>query len=196
MDTVARMVACGVLRREIEYLAAKNGWRLDDARFLDASLHADLGALETAVTGALGGGTTGEPTLLVYGDCHPHIDRFADRGGAVRLAAENCVEALLGPDRYREEARAGAYFLLEAWADGWDEAMAHNFGGNEEVIREVFQDRGRYLLCLRTPVSGDYAAAAENASRQTGLPIRWLDVGLDRLERLLADGLLRAQGTP
>lgn len=42
----------------------------------------------------------------------------------------------------------------------------------------------------RTPCCGDFSVAAEEASRQTSLELRWMDVGLERLEETL-DGAIR-----
>jgi len=84
-----------------------------------------------------------------------------------------------------EKLDAGAFFLLEDWALRWDDAIAATFGSNPEVVREIFQLSNQSLLCLRTPCSGDFEQQALAVSEKVGLPVEWMDVGLDHLEKVL-----------
>jgi len=59
------------------------------------------------------------------------------------------------------------------------------------VAAEIFGLSHKYLLAIRTPCSGDYAAHAERISREIGLELRWMDVALDHMERVLAEALNR-----
>ncbi len=85
----------------------------------------------------------------------------------------------------------GAFFLLEDWALRWDAAISKAFGNKPEVVREIFQLSSRSLLCLRTPCSGNFELAAMDVSAKVGLPLRWMDVGLDNLETVLRQTLER-----
>jgi hypothetical protein len=51
-------------------------------------------------------------------------------------------------------------------------------------------DRG-YLLCVSTPCSKDFTAAAEEAGRLVGLPLRRMEVTLDNLEAVLQEAIDR-----
>ena len=86
---------------------------------------------------------------------------------------------------------------MEDWALRWDEAIGKTFGNKPEVVREIFQLSNKYLLCLRTPCSGDFSEAAAQVGTKVGLPLRWLDVNLDHLEMVLQQVILRKtqQGT-
>ncbi|MBF0171053.1 MAG: DUF1638 domain-containing protein [Nitrospinae bacterium] len=183
------LIACGVLQREIVHLVEKNRWpaRIE---LLPPSLHNDVEELERRLVAALDR-HAGAPILLYYGHCHPLMEELADRPGVVRMDRENCVASLLGDDSYFDELGKGTYFLLEEWAKGWREAMAETFGDHPEAIREIFTDAHRRMVALVTPVSGDYATAAHEAARQTGLPLEWRNVDLSRLEEALAGGVAR-----
>jgi hypothetical protein len=93
----------------------------------------------------------------------------------------DCVTMLLGAADRQREAEAGALFLLEDWARAWPRWAAATFGGSEAVVREILGRDYRYLLCLRTPCSGDFHAEAAEAGRRAGLPVRWREVGLAHL---------------
>ncbi len=186
------LVGCGILRREIRFLIEKNGW-LVQTSFLDSALHVDFDELSRKLTATLSRNT--ERDLLVfYGTCHPCMEAILDSAKASRTVGQNCVEMLLGPERFTEELEKGAFFLLEEWARRWEGIVTKTFGPNREVMREIIQGDRRFLLCVTTPCSGDFTAEAEAAGRLVGLPIRWLSVSLDHLESVLQDALLRRGG--
>lgn len=183
------LLGCGILAREVRYLIEKNGWALD-TDFLDASLHVDFAALESALQGGLAR-HVGRDMVVFYGSCHPRMEQMLQAAHTVRTPGQNCVEMLLGRERFMQELTQGAFFLLEDWALRWDAAISKTFGDKPEVVREIFQLSNRYLLCLRTPCSGDFEQAAIEVGAKVGLPLRWLDVGLDHLEVVLRQVLER-----
>jgi hypothetical protein len=152
----------------------------------------NLGRLEHSLTGALAA-HAGRRTVVLYGTCHPRMDTILATGGAQRMPGQNCVEFLLGTAAFTEHLEAGAYFLLERWARTWPETTAEAFGPYPHVVREIFQTSHRYLLGIRTPVSGDFTAAAQEVSDRVGLPLRWVDAGLEGLGRRLAEALGQAR---
>ncbi|MBS1214173.1 MAG: hypothetical protein H6R26_2790, partial [Proteobacteria bacterium] len=77
------------------------------------------------------------------------------------------------------------------WARSWDTIITKTFGANEALVKEIFQGDRKYLLCLRTPCSGDFSQEAEKAGQKVGLPLRWMDVTLDHLESVLQDAITR-----
>jgi hypothetical protein len=177
------LLGCGIFEKEIQRLIAKNSWPLSTV-FLDSSLHIDLGLLSQTLITALGAHQ--ERDLIVfYGCCHPRMEKILRDAKTFRTPGQNCVDILLGHDRFMTELSQGAYFLFEDWARHWQEITEKTFGKNPHLVRDIFQGDRKYLLCLRTPCSGDFAAAAEEAGRQVGLPCRWLDVSLDHLESVL-----------
>lgn len=184
-----RLVACGVLDREIRCLVEKNGWPVDTV-FLDSSLHVDHARLEQGLRSVLGR-CTGEPVAAFYGVCHPRIDRILGAAGASRTPVENCVEALLGREAYVRELEGGAFFLFGDWARRARAVILSSFGGSEAVAREVFQAERTHLLGIRTPCAPDFTAEAEETGRMLGLPLRWMDASLDRLEAVLSETIAR-----
>ncbi len=186
------LLGCGILARETRRLVEANRWPVD-LRFLDSTLHARPVELHARLSAALER-TRGQPRVVVYGECHPGMDALLCAAGACRVARQNCIEMLLGPERFREELVGGAFFLLEEWARRWDEVTTLSFGPYPHVVREIFQCEHRCLLALRTPCSGDFGDAARRVAAQVGLPLRWEDVGLEALEAALREALGRSGG--
>jgi hypothetical protein len=183
------LLGCGILQKEIRFLSAKNGWELE-THFLDSALHIDFNKLSLALTSSLDRHAARE-MIIFYGACHPLMEKMLASANTFRTAGQNCVEMLLGPELFTSELEQGAFFLLEEWAHRWEKIVTATFGTNLEVIREIYQtDRG-YLLCVTTPCSGDFRAEAEEAGRLVGLPLRWLDVSLDHLEKVLQETINR-----
>ncbi len=183
------LLGCGILQKEIAFLIEKNGWALD-TDFLDSSLHVNFEALADALRSGLAR-HAGRDVVVFYGCCHPHMEKMLEAAHTFRTQGQNCVEMLLGPELFMQELSNGAFFLLEDWALRWDEAIGKTFGNHPDVVREIFQLSSKVLLCLRTPCSGDFEAAARHVSEQVGLPIRWMDVGLGHLEAVLREAVLR-----
>jgi len=183
------LLGCGILAREIEWLARQNGWPLE-CQFLSPSLHIHLGQLARELQAALERSRERE-IIVFYGMCHPMLERILAPYQARQVGGENCVEMLLGRERYLAELAGGAFFLMEDWAMGWDSAILATFGGLG-LAREIFQSSHTCLLGLRTPCSADFRAAAEAAARSVGLPLRWLDCGLEHLENVLRQSIPEA----
>lgn len=118
-----------------------------------------------------------------------------DEARTLRTLGQNCVEMLLGEEEFNRELLNGAYFLLDDWVRNWDEAIAKTFGSNISVIRDIFHDQHRYLLCLRTQQSEDFSLEAERISAMLDLPVQWRDVNLDHLENVLQTAITRKLDT-
>ncbi|MFI5180387.1 MAG: DUF1638 domain-containing protein [Thermoanaerobaculia bacterium] len=182
-----RLVACGIFSKEIHWLIEKNRWPVDPV-FLDSSMHTDLAKLSKGLTSTLIRFAEADVAVF-YGACHPCIDQILAEAGTFRTPVENCVEALLGREVYLRELENGAFFLFEDWARRARPVILDIFDGNEAVARDVYQTDRKYLLCIRTPRSGDFTSEAEETGRLVGLPLRWMDASLDHLETVLGTAI-------
>jgi Protein of unknown function (DUF1638) len=181
------LLGCGILKKEIKLLIQRNNWPLDTF-YLDSMLHMDFALLASALKKALDNHASRQ-VLVMYGSCHPLMDRILTEAGARQMAGQNCVEMLLGKELFTRELSGGAYFLVEEWAQRWEQMISKTFGDNLRITRSIFQGDHSNLLCLRTPSSGDFTREAQAASNMVGLPLRWLDVNHDSLEQCLLDQL-------
>lgn len=185
------LVGCGILRKEIAFLIEKNHWPLELA-LVDSALHVDFERLEKALRGSLRkAGAHGREAIVFYGCCHPRMDEILEQARTFRTPGQNCVEIVLGRERFMAELTGGAFFLFEDWARHWDRVTDATFGPNRTIMREIFQGTHRYILALRTSCSGDFSAEAQEVARQIGLSLRWTDVALDHLEAVLRETIER-----
>lgn len=178
-----QLVGCGIFKKEITQLIKKNNWAID-TDFLPASLHINFKHLADALQQGLARHQN-EQTIVFYGACHPRMDTMLDEAHTQRTLGQNCVAMLLGEEEFNRELAKGAFFLLDDWAQQWDEVIFKTFGSNIDVIRDIFHDQHRYFLALRTPYSDDFSAEAAHISTMLDLPVQWCDVTLDHLESVL-----------
>lgn len=183
------MVGCGILRKEVNRLIEKNHWNLQ-THFLDSALHNYLNRLSLELNQALTERENrGEKTLVLYGGCHPLMDKYLQEHHTCRTRGQNCIVMLLGYEGFMQELEKGAYFLLEDWALTWEPMITACFGNNVSVVREIFHSAHKYILALRTPCNDDFTAAAETAAQFVDLPLQWMDVNLDHLEQVINEAI-------
>jgi hypothetical protein len=188
-----RVVGCGILHKEVDFLVAKNGWNVE-TEFLDSALHNYLNRLSSELDGALERDEqAGRDTVVFYGSCHPQMDSILQHHHTLRTHGQNCIVMLLGYDQFMDELGKGAYFLLEDWALTWEPMLTQAFGNNREVLREIFHGSHQYMIAIRTPCSSDFRLAAEAAADYVDLPLRWMNANLDHLESVLAEAIERKQ---
>ena len=190
-DKPLLILGCGIFTKEIKALIEKNRWAVETA-FLDSALHNYLDKLAKGLAGSMAK-RRDHDVVVFYGCCHPLIDRMVAEAGCRRVVGQNCVEMLLGRQRFDAELEQGAFFLLEEWALRWPVITRELYGKNPEILREVFGGDRSYILAVRTPCSGDFIAAAEAAAETVGLPLRWTDAGLEHLEEVLREAIGRRQ---
>jgi hypothetical protein len=187
------MVGCGILHKEVDYLIKKNGWNVE-TQFLHSSLHNYFDKLYKELDGALDfDDQKGRQTIVFYGACHPKIDDILDKHHTLRTQGQNCIVMLLGYEKFMAELEQGSYFLVEDWALTWEPMITEAFGKNLAVIREIFHSSHKKIIALRTPCSTDFTAAAEAAAAFIDLPLEWMDVNLEHLEKVLAEAITARQ---
>jgi len=185
------VVGCGILHKEVDWLVKKNGWQVE-TQFLDSALHSYLGKLSDQLNAALTNDELqGRDTVVFYGCCHPQIDSILEKHHTLRTQGQNCIVMLIGYEKFMQELEKGAYFLLEDWALTWEPMITKCFGDNPAVIREIFHSSHKFITAIRTPCSGDFTRAAEEAAAFVDLPLQWMDADLSHLEAVIAEALLR-----
>lgn len=187
MSAPPYLIGCGILEREIRFLLHKNCWDLQPF-FLPSGLHVDFAKLEHALCSSLAH-QKNRSGLVFYGACHPNMDQFLAAAQTTRTLGQNCVDIYLGHETFCRELENGAFFLFEDWAHKWEDVVGKVMPGNPQIMRDIFRSSHTYLLAIRTPCSGDFSAAAHRVSELTSLPLRWLDVGLEHLEKNLLETL-------
>lgn len=183
-------ISCGVVRAEMEALHSRG---LLDGKmiFLDSMLHMDPLRLESVLTAMLEKYKDRETCLvLVYGDCSARMLDLVRHFHIGRVAVINCVQLLVGRERYRQLMREEAFIILPEWARRWEHIVKNELGLNEIAAHGLIGENRRILVYLDTglvPVPEEHLRAF---SSYTGLPWR---VDAVSLEQMLAT-LLAARG--
>jgi hypothetical protein len=178
------VIGCSILENELRFLAEKNGWNIDFI-FLDSSHHCELDKLMNSLVNEIEKHKNRD-RLILYGACHPMMDRMLAKASISRMEEQNCIEMLLGRKKFQEELLKGAFFLLEDWAKRWDHILSKTFPKcRPEIVREIFQIDRKFLLAIQTPCSGDFSRMAREAADKVDLPLRWMETSLDHLEHIL-----------
>ena len=185
------IIGCGILEKEIRYLAKKNNWS-QHLIFLPSGLHVDFDKLRNSLEKCLPQYKE-KPGAIFYGTCHPCMDEILAGTQCSRTPGQNCVDIYLGRDRFSQELQQGAFFLFEDWALHWKEIVGSVMPGDPDIMRNIFRSAHKYLLAIRTPCSGDFTAEAQTISDMTSLELRWIDIGLEKLEKNLRETLNRAR---
>jgi len=190
-------IACGVLRPELEALAAAG--RLTGVRiYLDSMLHMSPPALEVQLGRVLQDRALPKDLatqILVYGDCCPGMQGLLEGHGARRVDAPNCAQMLLGRARFRELMRERAFLMLPEWTLRWETVFREELALGPENARLCMQGLITGLVYLDTGVMPVPHEELEACGRYLGLPYRVETVGLEELERALAAALAPEAGS-
>lgn len=182
-------LACTIFRSELE--ALQESGEIDfPIRYLDSMLHMDPPELACRIDLRLEDlRDHGSKVLLVYGECHNHMDEYESESGITRTKGFNCPEILLGPEQYKALRREGAFFLLPEWTLRWREIFEKELGLTGQNAKDFMQDMHTKLLYLDTgqiPVPLEHL---EDASDTLGLPFEVLRVGPEHLLAAIRESL-------
>jgi hypothetical protein len=184
------VLACGIFAREISHVSPEILSRIE-VRFLDSMLHMHPETLDRRLGEELAGEAEG-PLILLYGDCCPHMEEFASGDGAnqgrgrVRTRGINCVEIILGTERFKELRREGAFFFMSEWLARWEEVITHEFGFSDPTLaRSFMQESARLLVYIDMGLSPVPTAELERVRLHLGLPLRIERAGMGWLEKAL-----------
>jgi hypothetical protein len=181
------LIGCGILKKEINWLIDENNWPLSTC-FLDSSFHVNFEKLFTNLTMAIEKNSN-QNSLVFYGACHPLMDNILHKAKTIRTQGQNCVEMLLGHEQFNTELSNGAFFLLEDWALHWNDIIVRTYGDNMQITKQIFQEDRKFILGLNTPCSGEFTKEAEFAAQSIGLPLKWMNVGLDNLKSVITSAI-------
>ncbi|MBN1780399.1 PAS domain S-box protein [bacterium] len=127
-------------------------------------------------------------TVLIFGDCHPHMIDQSCRSNTSRISGLNCAEIILGSDTYRRLRKEGAFFLLPEWVLRWEDVFKNELGLTAAVAKEMMREMHRILVYLDLGSGRIPRKKLKEISAFTGLPVRihhvnpeHLKTGLERI---------------
>ncbi len=193
-DTSGRVavVACGALSVDVASVVERRGWDVD-IHPLPPLLHNQPHLIAGEVARLADELTPRYATVAVaYADCGSYgaVDEVVTARGLRRLGGEHCYDVYAGRARLATllEAEPGTYLLTDFLAVSFERSVVQELGldRHPDLRDEYFRHYTRvvWLAGWRPP---QVEAAATAAADRIGLPLEIVEVGLDGLERELAE---------
>jgi len=180
-------ISCGIFQEELRHLS-QEGLFSGQVIFLDAALHVNFDKLKTRLEQALEEAKeTGAELRVIYGHCHPDMTDILERFGAKKLAAGNCIEALVGKEELaRIDAEAKTFFLTAGWVNNYEKIFS---AGREDFGFDFSSMFGQYKRIVvfdagNIPIDEE---KVEKFRKFTGLPVERKAVTLKRLMDLIEE---------
>jgi len=184
-DKSVIFISCGIFREELNYLVREKGlgWNI---LFLDAALHVNFDRLKEKLVQALEAAKErGMEIRVIYGLCHPEIEKILGDYGARRIDAGNCLEAMAGPQEVsRLNSEATTFFLSAGWVNHWEEMFTLGKEDFEFDFKSMF-DRYKRIVLFDTGIIPIDVEKLRTFSDFTGLPIETRMITLDYFLRLV-----------
>jgi len=142
------IVACGIFEKEVELLRPDLGFAFQ-AHYLAPGLHVDFDRLQAALAAKLEECSCNgaEGIIVLYGQCHPRMEKILEPHHAALLDCQNCVDALITRRGVEDKAREGLYFYLSpGWLDAWKDIFRCMNWGVEEARMGMGSFRGSVYL--------------------------------------------------
>lgn len=142
------IVACGIFEKELELLRPDLGFAFQ-AHYLAAGLHVDFDRLQAALAAKLEQCRSdgAEGIIVLYGQCHPGMDKILKPYHAALINCQNCVDALITRTGMEDKAKEGLYFYLSpGWLDAWKDIFRCMNWGVEEARMGMGSFRGSVYL--------------------------------------------------
>ncbi len=181
------LISCGIFEEELKYLIRTQGLE-GKVVFLDAALHVNFDRLETQLKEALERTRNSDAEVKVlYGHCHPHIMEILAPYGARKMAAGNCLEAMIGAKEMKRLNQEGtAFFLSAGWVNHWErmfELGKKDFGFDFTTLFTSY----KRIIVLDTGIIPLDEEKIQRFSAFTHLPVERKRISLDPLLHLIQD---------
>ncbi len=119
------IIACGIFKKELEsVLPPKNNIVV---HWLDAALHADAERMKIALEDAIRlhkTKSTDRIRFLFGNGCHPDMCRMAEVCGSRIPSVNNCIQAIIGPEKTKQLESNRTMVVTPAWITAWPDIMA------------------------------------------------------------------------
>ncbi|MDX9924558.1 MAG: DUF1638 domain-containing protein [Ignavibacteriaceae bacterium] len=158
-----------------------------ELNYVSSMLHMYPEKLEISLNKKLEKIKEDEKTLLLFGDCHPHMHEMEIENQIVRMPGINCIEMLLEKKEYRKLRKEGAFFLLPEWTHRWREVFMEELGLSEEVAKGFFKDCHTKLVYIDTKVNEIPLQIINDISEFTGLPYEILEIDYEVISDRIKD---------
>ena len=109
-----RIIACGVFRPVMEYIALQEKYPNLKVTYLPSVLHLSPPDLKNFLVSEINSAQKrDEAVICLYGWCFPDIEEICKQHSVIKVPGTYCYEMFLGPDRFNQimNETAGTYFM-------------------------------------------------------------------------------------
>jgi hypothetical protein len=187
-------IACGIFEPELSKLEqlGKIGFPII---YLDSMLHMKPRKLGKELTSAVEQELArGKSVVLLYGKCQPHMFALEKQDGVFRVQGSNCIEILLGPERYRKIRRDRSFVLMREWVQRWEEVFTHGLGFSAENIKMFMPEYHSELIYIDSDTGAMPSQLMNECAAFCALPWRYETISLDPLYQSICSVLKRIKG--
>lgn len=187
-------IACGIFEPELTQL--ENLGKIDfPITYLDSILHMKPRKLGEILTRVVDNELElGKSVLLLYGNCQPHMHALEKQDGVFCVQGRNCIEILLGPERYCKILTDRSFVLMREWVQRWEEVFTQGLGFNAETIKMFMPEHHSELVYVDSGSAALPSQVMNECAAFCALPWRYEAITLDPLYQTICNGLKRIKG--
>lgn len=184
-------IACSIFRFALGKLQKSEGFYLT-VRYLPSMLHMKPEKLNSLLDNAIIEELDkGNKVILLYGDCHSHINKQENMPGVLRVHGINCPEILLAKEKFRALRKEGAFFLMPEWTKRWIEVFKEELGFSGQTAKDFMREMHTKLIYLDIEGIPAPVEKLKEVSEFTGLPWEILPTSLAPLFNEIKDAVRR-----
>lgn len=190
-NTPIHCVACSIFKRELEALREQGKISLP-THYVNSMMHMRPAKLNKLLDSVIKKQEEkSHKTLVLYGECHNHMDDYEHNSNITRVCGCNCIEILLGHETFKKLLKEGAFFLLPEWTKRWREVFQYELGLEGDIAREFMQEMHTRFIYLDTKLAPVPIDTLKEITRELGLPYEIMPITLDNLLQEINKGVSR-----
>lgn len=174
-------LACSIFKYELEQLKKEGNIDLP-VSYLTSMLHMKPGELEKKLyeeNKKLS--AENKNVILLYGDCCPFMNKFEEKPNVKRTEGINCIEILLGKERYRKLRKDGAFFLMPEWTLRWEEVFKFELKLDGDIAKEFMREFHSKIIYLDTEQIEIPYKQIKEIKEYTGLNVEFIKADIKEL---------------
>jgi len=170
-------IACGIFQKEIEKL--KEEGKIDTPFiFIDSMYHIYPEQLKIKLEKEVKKYSE-KDIILLYGDCYSNMVDMEKHKNIKRVKGINCVEIILGTEKYKKLRKEGAFFFMPEWILRWRDIFQNHLGLTEVTAKMIMQDMHTKLIYIDTGIIDVPLKELKEASEYVGLSYEIMKINLD-----------------
>jgi diguanylate cyclase (GGDEF)-like protein len=128
---------------------------------------------------------------VISGGCIKGIPEGRSICKPAERSLHHCIDLIISPELAEFYARQGFYMVTPGWLSKWTENL-ERWGFDQETAVRFFNDAANTILLIDTGTDDEAGANLEAFSQYVGLPWNYISVGLEYLNLLVSNKVLKS----